>query len=401
MTAGTADQTFVARLGLVTRYGLARVAPAVAGIVIVPLVLAALGPETYGRYSIYLGLALLIASLASALITQPMYRFLASDGGLEAMYRAGAWMLAGLAGLVTGAVILMTADRLDAAVAFGLLATASVACAHLSVSLQIAGRPGRLALMETVRAILLIAFLALQADRLSLVGAALAQAGAAALALVLFNRGYALRAPGAAMTGMLAYGAKSALWLVLAGSPLTIVKAVLLRVGPAAEAGALAALLDLAYRACALVNSAVTMAIFPALSRAYDQGRFGELRRSLAFGICVYFGCAVALLAAGWGLLRLSGEGGAGLTGIGPATTLLAAAACLALQAMSVSHKPYELRLQTGWMTAKLALCLLPLGVAVLAVFAGHGPAAPLLLASIFVPTAYYCVSGAMLGWRR
>ena len=353
---------FTQNLTRIIQFGTIKIVPGLFNLALIPYLVFALGAADYGNYSLLLSYALLVATVLGAIATQPMYRFLSSHPDELELFNSFAFVAAAFASGVTFLVVLLTTGNWLYSTGFSIFGAGAVVFSAISVRFQIAGQIGRLAAFETLRILTFLAALAVQVLILPDLGVGnviLAISISYVIPLALLARRLRPARPGMDWVKRSAvFGAKSAIWLLLAGLPIVGGKAFLSQAIPAAEFGYYAAVADVAYRGFGILNAAIVMWVFPLLSRAYDQAAYARVRRLLGFAVGTYgvaglLGVIIAVAAANfttvWAAPFSSG--------------ILAVAAimvsCFLWQGMSLVQKPFELTLQTSRMVLFMLAALI------------------------------------------
>ena len=344
----------------IARFALIKVGPGLFNIVLIPYLVAQLGAETYGSYSLWLSYAMLVATISGAVVTQPMYRYLSSRPEDLAFFTSFTLVMAALAGGIGLGLSLGLGAPLLLAAGYGAFSAGTVFSAAVAVRLQIARRIGRLACYEALRVstiLVPVAWPAVTGQPLEIGHVVLGMALSNLVPLLLLGGRPGFRLPeGDLLKRASLYGVKSAAWLLLAGVPIVGAKTVLSGTLPEDAFGAYSAIADITYRGFGMMNAAVTMWVFPLLSQRYDEGAFAEVRHSLRFALLVYAGAGGLVLLVGAGIVL----------GLEPATLGalpggLTVMACITLanfawQGMSIAHKPFELTIQTTRMVLLIAI---------------------------------------------
>lgn len=360
----------------ILQFGTIKVMPGLAGLVLVPLLYQVMGAEGYGIYSVLQSAGLLMVTVLSAVLTQPMYRFLSSriDEDMPA-FNAIALGAAATAGVASGVAGWIYGGSALFALPMALFGVGGVLFGAYGVICQIRVQVARLALIEAARVALmlgLVAVMTLMLDRLQVIHAVWALALSYALPALPYLLGLRLAWPHWDWAvARLGYGLKGAGWLAMAGLPFLVSKLVVGALAPAPVLGAFSAIADLFYRVFAMLNAAVVMSVFPALSREYDAGRLGLVRRIYALGLGVYLvGGALALAGAGAALWLGIGTGPVAEMGLTAAALVLLAT--LSWQILSIVHKKGELLLRMNRVLLNMVAALLVFaGVAGLAIWSG------------------------------
>lgn len=338
----------------ICQFGAIKVAPGLANILIIPYLHLMMGGRGFGQFSLTLSYILLTVTVLGALVTQPMYRFLSSDR--ESLLRFHAFgLLAGLAGAVCGSasVFWFGGGPVDAAVG-AVFAFAAILYSVALVRLQIEERILMLAMLEGLRVTGLLGVILLGGLMIGEISFRYALIGFA-LSYIISLAAYAARSfriewPGGEWLKLrLGFGMKSAIWLILAGLPIPVAKTlVAIHVSPE-ELGAYAANIDMFYRIFGVLNLAIVIWAFPAMSSAYDAGEFANVRRFLYFGGGVYVASGFIFLIGCCMAAALAGQFPAKLDGGIPAFTAILSS-CFLWQFLSLVHKPLELAQRTGMM---------------------------------------------------
>ncbi|KWV91363.1 hypothetical protein [Erythrobacter sp. YT30] len=330
----------------ISQFAAIKVIPGLANIALIPVLHSFMGAAGFGQFSLFLSFALLSITVFGAIVTQPMYRFLSSDWEGLSNFNGFAFIAAGcgsVAGFLAGAFI---GSKLDIALQSGIFVAAAILYTAMTVRLQIENSIRTLAILEALRVLLLFCLIvgfaqfysevtiimAITAFGLSFVFPLLVQPKRLKPSMPRWGW----------IKGKVRFGYLSAIWLMLAGLPMALSKSFVSVHVSETELGAISANLDMYYRVFSILNIAVAMWMFPAMSKAYDDGNYATARRKNLFGLGVY-----AAAGAAGGLFLLGGAYifepfpaplAGGLTSLG--AVLLA---CYMLQAMSLAHKPLEM----------------------------------------------------------
>ena len=302
---------------------------------------------------------MLLATVAGAVVTQPMYRFLASHREELDQFNGFAFIAATLAAAASLGTMIVLSAPLTLAIGLSVYSFGAVVSASISVQYQIDRLIGRLALYEALRILTILTAITLPV----IAGQSLSiQHLVFGLALSNFLPFFLLAKPTKVSlprqkwlirTGV--FGIKSSGWLLLAGLPIVGSKTILSETLTDEAFGNYSAITDASYRGFGLINSAVTMWAFPTLARLFDTKEYSKARSTLNFSILVYVVSGLLLTATGLiALLHFSTSPNqlpGGLLG-----TFFIVAACFTWQGMSIAHKPFELTLRTTRMVLLMAV---------------------------------------------
>ena len=337
------------------QFGLIKVAPAVANLALIPYLIFNIGSSQYGLYSLYLGYAMLCTTVLTAILTQPMYRFLSSRKNEESMFNFLMLILCFANGLISYIVILLHNSSIEIALAFGFYSAGALLSGFMGVKFQINGKISQLAIYEALRLFLFLgtiiyvsyAGFSLQIKHL-LFGLIISNI----VPFLIFSRNLNLCIfKKEWFFSIISYGSKSSLWLLLAGIPIVLSKTILADNLTEQQFGLYAATSDISYKGFSFMNAAITMWAFPKLSKLYESQLFNEAKIVLNFSVLVYlvFGCMTVFI--GVLLAKYFNFDYGALPSFG---LLLIIFANFLWQAMSITHKPYELNIQTGRMLLNL-----------------------------------------------
>ncbi|MFT6890516.1 MAG: O-antigen/teichoic acid export membrane protein, partial [Halioglobus sp.] len=95
----------VEQITSILKYSAIKMLPGVFGLITLPLVILYLGLEDYGRYSILQAYTLLVVAVGSALVTQPMYRYLSSAPDDQSKFSCMVIMVSAIASSLTLATV--------------------------------------------------------------------------------------------------------------------------------------------------------------------------------------------------------------------------------------------------------------------------------------------------------
>ena len=352
----------------IAQFGAIKVIPGLLNIAIIPILHAEMGASGFGAFSIFLGYALLSITVLGAVVTQPMYRFLATDWNSLTNFNAFA-LITGLLGSVSGFVSAYLVEwRLLEGCLGALFVFSAITYTALTVRFQIQGAITRLVVMEASRVAILFAIVLIGSIRLGSMEFVVALTAfwlSYFIPLFVALRNLQLTWPDRAWLGKtMRFGYLSAIWLLLAGMPLALSKSLIAgRVGEI-ELGAFTANLDMYYRIFSILNIAITMWAFPAMSKAYDSGDRNGAARIQNYALLVYaIGGLSAIALACLGAVFYRPFPVAMHDGMAAFTILISA--CFVWQAMSLAHKPLEMSRRLHFMVAAIALSfLIFLGVA-------------------------------------
>lgn len=342
----------------IIQFGLLKVAPGLFNIGLIPFLVTKFGPEAYGDYSLWLSYAMLVATVVGAVLTQPMYRYLASHPGERELFNSFMLATGGIAGAFSIAVGLKIGAPLHLAGGLAVFSLGTVLSSGIGVSLQIERRIGRLAVYEMLRVLTIFVSIALpltlgQNLTISHVVLGLAVSNFVPLLMLMEWPRFGKLELGW-LRKVALYGAKSSAWLFLAGLPLVGSKTILSTTLNETAFGTYSAITDIAYRGFGMLNAAVTMWAFPLLSQRFDSGAYDQVRGTLRFALTVYAVAGVLILIGGIGLVKWQPFLAAPLSG-GFLAVVSIVFASFTWQAMSIAHKPFELNVQTTQMLLLLA----------------------------------------------
>lgn len=389
----------------IIQFGTIKVIPGLANIALIPILHAALGPAGFGQFSIFLSYALLSATVLSAVVTQPMYRFLSSESNGVTRFNGFAVLVAILGGLAgSSAGIFVMGDLLSSALG-ALFVFSSTMYTALTVRYQIEGAIRTLVIIEALRVVILLSFVAVFAvtfDEMAVATAIFALAASFLIPLLLRLHHLKFTLPEWTwVRKKIHFGYLSAIWLLLAGLPIAFGKSLLAEHVSGAELGAVTANLDMYYRIFSILNIAIAMWAFPAMSAAYDRGDRAGAQKMHIFAMSVYFGAgaiAVGAFLAFAGLYQAFPATMAG--GLASFATILIA--CFLLQAMSLAHKPLEMSQSLVKMIATMALALSIFGLSAFLLLE-YGRVNPViaLAASLVLTAVVYLVGSASIGFGK
>lgn len=348
------------------QFGTIKVIPGLANIALIPILHSALGPSSFGQFSIFLSYALLSITVLGATVTQPMYRFLLSDWQDLTRFNGFALIaavLGGLAGCLAGALV--AKDPLVSALG-AIFVFSAILYTALTVRYQVEGAIKTLVMIEAVRVVILLSLVITLATTLNeaKVGMAVFALGASFL-LPLLSRAHHLRftlPEWSWVRSKIHFGYMSAAWLLLAGLPIALGKSMVGEHVSASELGAITANLDTYYRIFSILNIAIAMWAFPTMSAAYDQGDRAGTQKAHIFAMSVYLIGGAAAVVALLLLACLYQQFPATIMGGLPSFGAILLA-CYLLQAMSLAHKPLEMTRSLLKMIAVMALAFLVFGL--------------------------------------
>jgi O-antigen/teichoic acid export membrane protein len=337
------------------QFGLIKVAPGVINLAMIPYLIFQLGSGQYGVYSLYLGYAMLCTTVLTAVLTQPMYRFLSSRENEESMFNFLMLLLCLANGLITYIIVLLHNSSIEIALAFGLYSAGALLSGFIGVKFQINKKISYLAIYEALRISIFlgtIIYVIYEGLTLNIKHLLFGLIISNIIPFFIFSRNLNLRIFKKEWFFLIiSYGSKSSLWLLLAGIPIVLSKTFLADNLTEQQFGLYAATTDISYKGFAFLNAAITMWAFPKLSKLYESQLFDKAKTVINFAISVYLisGCliiSVGVLLANYfnfdyGVLPYSGF-------------MLIIFANFLWQAMSITHKPYELNIQTGRMVLNL-----------------------------------------------
>jgi O-antigen/teichoic acid export membrane protein len=345
-------------------YLAARVVPAVLAVASVPVFIRLLGTDRFGRYALYLALALVAGSTAAAWVAQPVLRFQSRFIGspqYSRVVRRARWeataavaLVVGMGGLAlpadawahTGAVILAASvvwssvsfARLQAALDAGGASGMEVLRVGIGVGLALAvvlvvGRrePGDLLLCTAVGNVAAVAW----ASRRGRSGGPVhqRQPGRERVLSVQFAR----------------YGAPLALWLFAALALNSIDRYLIERALGVGAVGSYAAVYDLVFKGVEFCFVPLLLAATPQVVAAWNRNDIESASRTLRSTFWVAAGVAVVGTTVAWTLGPLAL--GAIVPDVPRSTAALAgpiAAGCFLWQLAMVVQKPLELARRTG-----------------------------------------------------
>ena len=341
-----------AKLSHFIRFGLIRAFPAIAGITILPILYGVMGPEQYGTYSLISGYALIIISVAGAIANQPIYRFASN---LEQDRRRHSFMSSAAAitgGACTLAGTLLYTGEVYPSATLTLFVVCAVKYSTLCVKKTVTRSFVALFCLELARITALVICLWAQAagpEGLS-ANEAFAALALSYLAPCLFQL-KALRSSKPTKEWAkqkAAFGATTAIWLLLSGTPWLAGKYVMEVYGSSEALGDYSIASDVFYRVFGILNAVIITTTYPVLSSKHAAGRTDTVKKIYRKSIGLYLATGALILimatllankAALFG--HLSRESSTMTTTAFFAIGLSA----LIWQHMSVFHKPYELAL--------------------------------------------------------
>lgn len=281
--------------------------PAIASLIIIPIIYRNLGSDVYGSYSIIQSFALLIITFSSALTTQPVYRFY----GGEKQNKHKFIRLSVLSALLALIWCLVSAPLLGFSSSKIIIAAALVVTGTLYSSfiviLQVDSGPKGVAKAEIFRTILYFCGVAS-------VGAGIITGYADEdLLLTIFFLSFAfvsiwlylqvasfqhepIKTTSLWLSEKVKYGLLTALWLFICGLPWFINRWLAGDVYGLADTGNYSSVHDLTYKAIGMVASAVSMAIFPALSAMYHANDYDGINATLKRAKLIYYLFSVSAL---------------------------------------------------------------------------------------------------------
>lgn len=383
---------------VIGQFGLIKIIPGVVNILLVPYLVWELGNEQYGTYSLMLSYAMLIATVLGAIVTQPMYRFLASTHETSADFCSLAVVIGGCAAIASFSVLGVVGTPIHFSAGLSLYVLGTVLFAAVSVWFQIRLQMGRLAIFEGLRVVTLVIVVALPKildQQLAIGHVITGLILSTTVPLILFAPRQRLVKPQVKwLLDTLSFGGKSASWLLLAGLPIVLGKTYLSATLTATTFGTYSAIADFLYRGFGLWNAAVIMWAFPRLSRLFDAKDFKKTRATLYSAIALYLGLGVLAIVALTVIAADTTQLKEHLPG-GIATFALISLAYLAWHGMSVCHKPFELCLRTTRMLCAMAIAVLGFGVLVTL---GHrlewAEPIPLIHLNMLLIACFYCWAG-------
>jgi hypothetical protein len=192
------------------------------------------------------------------------------------------------------------------------------------------------------------------------------------------------------------YGLNGAVWLLIAGAPWLVGKAMIDSAAGSLALGQFSAISDIFYRGFGMINSAVVMSVFPLLSREWDSGNLGAVRRIYFLGLIVYLALSAAsyfaLCMLFWFFPEFFGDFDL-LTG----STLLLIVACIIWQILSLTHKRIELALRVKENTKNILISFVIFQVmAYGSVYHSSYDAISAVASAIIVSGLYYALKSLM-----
>ena len=330
----------------IAQFGMIKVAPGLVNLALIPVLHENMGGGPFGDFSLILGYALLTITVLGSVITQPMYRFLKSDWQSLGSFMGFAMIAAGLGAVVTIALAAIFEAAFRQALISGAFVGSAILYTTLNVKYQVESRIKWLVTLETVRIAILagaIFMRVLMGDAIDIVYALAAFWLSYLLPVLLCLRDLKLIFPSIEwIREKLNFGAIAAIWLVLAGLPLPLSKTYLQTYVGDVEFGAFSANIDMYYRAFSMINVAIAMWAFPAMSAKYDAEDYAEATRLQLFSGGVYIAggiivsAVVCIVAASFEQFPATMQGG-----LLPFAGVVVA--CFLWQGMSIAHKPLEM----------------------------------------------------------
>lgn len=382
----------------IMQFGAIKVAPGFVNILMIPYLHRMMGGAGFGQFSLFLNYALLTITVLSAAVTQPMYRFLSSDRGSLSRFHAFAVMAGGLGSLGGAVSVLFVGGTPRQAVTGATFVLSAILYTVITVRYQIEAKIRRLALLEAVRVLILAAVVLagpLATGTIGFEAVLMAFMLSYLVPLIFSVGGLRVELPDRAwLATRIGFGFKSAVWLVLAGLPFALSKTLLAgRVSPV-ELGAYSANADMYYRIFSILNVAVAMWAFPAMSTAYDAGRLQEARRTLWFGIGVYCTAGISVMAVAIAGAFVIGQFPGQMEG-GAVSFSLIIFSCFLWQGMSLGHKPLELANRPGLMVIFMSASFILFAVLYFKILLmpGLDPASAIATALILSSAAYCAVA--------
>ena len=314
-------------------YFAGRAAPAAIGLLSVPVILRLVGAETYGRYALYVSLALLVGNAAASWVSQSVVRYSSRlKASARAPYVAARWTATWASAAAAALAVAVAAAVLVPGSLAEVTAAAAIAATLVPFSAAVAERQAgfdvlRANTAEFVRAavtaglpLALFAMPALRTPAVLLGGVA---AGNALGALVA-GAGETWRARAApnvrgrtrtALRALWAFGSPLAAW-VLVSTLLNSSDRYLIEWLVGTEAvGVYSAVYDVVYKGTGAVLTPIIMTGYPAVIAAWNAGDRAGSRRLLrkVIGVGVAAGAAATLVlgvAAPWVGPLIVGRGG-------------------------------------------------------------------------------------------
>jgi O-antigen/teichoic acid export membrane protein len=341
----------------IIQFGLIKVFPGLANLALIPFITIKLGANEYGSYSLKLGYAILITTVLSAVLTQPMYRFLSLKKEGQDFFNSLMLALFSITFLVSSLIVFFHKSSLIISLGFGLYSASALLSAYISVRLQIDSKIFQLAKYEALRLLIFISiiiFVELANMHLAvnhlLIGLILSNVVpfislSGRLHFKWFSKDW--------LISILNYGSKSSIWLLMAGIPIVASKTILSKNLNEFDFGIYALIADITYRGFGFLNSAVNMWAFPNLSRIYESKDFVKVKQMLTFSLSVYAIFGAILLFTLFLILNIVKVHLGSLSLISIISIFFAN---LMWQSMSIAHKPLELSIRTGLMVVLLFL---------------------------------------------
>lgn len=379
---------------LTIRYAAVRLIPGALAILLVPLLIRYLGAEDYAHYSVLMAISLLSASLFSSIATQPMYRFASVNPDYAPIMRCVAFFLGIASGFFSIMATYIYSPNVLQSLAFGWLSASTTFFTATSVLIQIERGAGRVAMLEIARTVSLILFFLVAIQfTIDITIAASAQAISYTIATFIMSKNSIYEAPSWNSLKLIGnYGAKSALWLLLAGAPPLFLKMTFNALLSPVHAGTLAALFDISYRTVGMVNASINMALFPSISRKYDAGQVTKARNLINFAMATYLSvAAIAIIGSFSVIYALEKSSFQSLPSTARTISLLAVTV-ISLGAMSIAHKTLELRLKTGRMVCSMFIATVPSATIYALTLAGMETNISLILSAVTIPAACYSI---------
>ena len=343
----------------ILKYSAIKVLPGVFGIVTLPLVIMYLGLEDYGRYSILQAYTLLVVAVGSALVTQPMYRYLSSEPADQDKFVFSVVVVSTISSLLTFPVVFLYSDSLVYASGMSLTCLLAIFYAFTAVLFQLDGKIAKLAYIEFLRVGLFFT-LVVGSEKylggLNIPQVIFASVLSYLVPMMLCMPKCTLVIPKFSwIHERFLYGLNGAAWLLIAGAPWLVGKAMIDSAAGSTSLGQFSAVADVFYRGFGMINSAVVMSVFPLLSREWDIGNLETVRRIYLLGIVVY----LVLCTASYFLLYMVYWFMPGLFGdfdLLAGNVLLVVSACIVWQILSLTHKKAELARRVGSNTVNICV---------------------------------------------
>jgi O-antigen/teichoic acid export membrane protein len=390
----------VEQITSILKYSAIKMLPGVFGLITLPLVILYLGLEDYGRYSILQAYTLLVVAVGSALVTQPMYRYLSSAPDDQSKFSCMVIMVSAIASSLTLATVWLYSKSFVYASGMSLFSLLAILYAYTAVLFQLDGAIAKLAYIEFLRVGL---FFTLVVGGESYIGSlTIAQVIYASVVsyatpMLFYMPTIKFEMPKLPwLRERFLYGLNGAVWLLIAGAPWLVGKAMIDSAAGSLALGQFSAISDIFYRGFGMINSAVVMSVFPLLSREWDSGNLGAVRRIYFLGLVVYLALSAAsyfaLCMLFWFFPEYFGDFDL-LTG----STLLLIVACIIWQILSLTHKRIELALRVKENTKNILISFVIFQVmAYGSVYHSSYDAISAVASAIIVSGLYYALKSLM-----